>query len=325
MTPSLKRGLIALGGMSLAPRPVFARATGPLTVFNYHEVTDTPSPFSVEHGLNVTPSQFGQHLDWIRRHYEVVGIDALLANRLPVRAAMVTFDDGFASTFEVALPLLHARRMPSIVFVNGAVVQGDLLWAALVAWVYRHEPGLRRLLDERQRGRPLPPQVLLHPSDLRAFVQADPPPAFHEQVIAYTGRFGTAASLREAASYGAALGNHLDNHYNAASLTPVELTAAYARNRDWLRQFPHYRDVFSYPFGQPGTCYTAQTHVTLREAGAQRLFGAWALPNRDPRAFLIHRCTLSDRVNSLAAFRFEAAVRPHLNGMHRQQPASGVS
>lgn len=325
MSLSLKGGLIAIAGTGVAPSPVFTRASGPLTVFNYHEVTDTPSPFSVDHGLNVTPARFVRQLEWIGRHYEVIGIDALLANRVPARAALVTFDDGFASTFEVALPLLQARHMPSVVFVNGAVVQGDLLWAALVAWVHQREPELRRLVDTRRAGRLLPPQVLLHPSELAPFVPTGATGAFREQVLAYTGRFGTTAILADAASHGAALANHLDNHYNAASLTPAELTTAYGRNRDWLRQFPHYRDVFSYPFGQPGTCYTALTHDVLRQAGAQRVFGAWALPNRDPRAFLIHRCTLSDQVDSLAAFRFEAAVRPRLNGMRRPQPASGVS
>ncbi len=44
----------------------------------------------------------------------------MLSGRLPSRALLITFDDGYRSFVESALPVLRRFGLPSVLFVTGA-------------------------------------------------------------------------------------------------------------------------------------------------------------------------------------------------------------
>lgn len=74
------------------------------------------APYTLESGL------FGECLDFFQRHYNVVSLEQVLdaregRGRLPDRALLLTFDDGWADNAEHALPALQARGMPALMFV----------------------------------------------------------------------------------------------------------------------------------------------------------------------------------------------------------------
>ena len=56
----------------------------------------------------------------LARDYEVVGLDVVLSGKLPRRALLITFDDGYRSFIDVALPILRRLGLPSALFVTGA-------------------------------------------------------------------------------------------------------------------------------------------------------------------------------------------------------------
>ena len=72
--------------------------------------------------------------------YVLISLDACadwLEGRvvLPSRTAAVTFDDGYASVAEAALPVLQRLRVPATVFVVGGRLGLDNRWPSQPAWV----------------------------------------------------------------------------------------------------------------------------------------------------------------------------------------------
>ena len=65
---------------------------------------------------------FARCLDFFRRHYNVVSIAQVLdaratGARLPPRALLITFDDGWQDYVQYAMPAMHAAGMPGLLFV----------------------------------------------------------------------------------------------------------------------------------------------------------------------------------------------------------------
>jgi peptidoglycan/xylan/chitin deacetylase (PgdA/CDA1 family) len=96
-------------------------ALGPrVVVLMYHRIADPrgTDPFN----LCVTPERFAQQMDVLARFGRVMRLtelaDALSAGRLPRRAAVVTFDDGYVDNLEVAKPVLQRFGLPATVFMT---------------------------------------------------------------------------------------------------------------------------------------------------------------------------------------------------------------
>jgi biofilm PGA synthesis lipoprotein PgaB len=98
-----------------------APADRPLLVLAYHEIA-APSDALVPQ-YAVTPTTFVRHIDWLRNTgFTFVSVDEVLAARagratLPARAVLLTFDDGYASFYEHAWPMLKMLRIPAVVSV----------------------------------------------------------------------------------------------------------------------------------------------------------------------------------------------------------------
>lgn len=108
--------------------------TGPSKrfVFLYHDVSDAHAP---QHSpLYSTPvAKFKAQVELIARHFKLVSLEEVVANGSAEseRLASITFDDGFLSVKDAALPLLAARGIPFTVFVNSmAVKQNRLFYGA---------------------------------------------------------------------------------------------------------------------------------------------------------------------------------------------------
>lgn len=88
-----------------------------MSIFCYHAVDPAwSSP------LAVAPATFEAQCRWLARHRSVLDlVDAVdhvdRRGRLPRGLAALTFDDGFASVHEHALPVLTRHRLPATVFV----------------------------------------------------------------------------------------------------------------------------------------------------------------------------------------------------------------
>lgn len=121
------------------------RAGATLTVAMFHRVV-APGSAAARHAdptYTLPAPLFAEVLGFARRHWRVVGLAEVLAARqggtpLPPRALLLTFDDGWRDTLEVALPLLRAAGLPATVFVaTDALAEPEPWWwqeALLRAW-----------------------------------------------------------------------------------------------------------------------------------------------------------------------------------------------
>ena len=119
----------------LAPLP--AR----LTILTYHHIADQDPAYPYDPGVaDATPSQFRRQMELVARHGTPIGIDELVraldGAPLPRNPVMVTFDDGYRSCHDVALPILRAVGLRATFFVPTTfVTERRLYWWERIATV----------------------------------------------------------------------------------------------------------------------------------------------------------------------------------------------
>jgi peptidoglycan/xylan/chitin deacetylase (PgdA/CDA1 family) len=109
-----------------------------MSILCYHAIEPGwDSPLSVE------PADFARHAEWLARARDVVGLEQAVrrmsrSGRLSGRLSAITFDDGFASVYEHAFPVLARRRLPATVFLVAETLPPD---GRPVDWVDDAPPG----------------------------------------------------------------------------------------------------------------------------------------------------------------------------------------
>jgi peptidoglycan/xylan/chitin deacetylase (PgdA/CDA1 family) len=103
-----------------------ARAEPPgqrFVAISFHDVVDQPSDLGTD---SVTTKTFVQFLDWLKgTGWHAVSLDEVSAaargdRRLPDKAILLTFDDGYRSLYTRVFPLLKAYGFPALAAVVGS-------------------------------------------------------------------------------------------------------------------------------------------------------------------------------------------------------------
>ena len=90
-----------------------------LLCVNYHYVDPPAGPYPGIHGLS--REHFREHIGWLARYFEPIGIQALQAAlrgamALPSQACLITFDDALRCHGEIVADILHHDRIPATFF-----------------------------------------------------------------------------------------------------------------------------------------------------------------------------------------------------------------
>jgi peptidoglycan/xylan/chitin deacetylase (PgdA/CDA1 family) len=101
-------------------------------VLMYHGLADGASERDPL-GLCVTSGMFERQMRWlVRRGWHALDLDAYLASRFGSRSGrrtvLLTFDDGYQSTLELAFPLLRELGLPGLLFVPPGALGGTAQW-----------------------------------------------------------------------------------------------------------------------------------------------------------------------------------------------------
>jgi peptidoglycan/xylan/chitin deacetylase (PgdA/CDA1 family) len=88
-----------------------------VTILCYHSIDP-----KWESPLAVTPEAFAEHCAWLARSRRMLDLDTAVvqmdaSGRLPRRTGVITFDDGLAPVFDLALPVLQKHGIPATVFL----------------------------------------------------------------------------------------------------------------------------------------------------------------------------------------------------------------
>jgi peptidoglycan/xylan/chitin deacetylase (PgdA/CDA1 family) len=161
----LLRGVMQL--RRLAPVPI----VGIVTFHHIHDTADESDYLYDPDVADATPEQFRSRLELLARIGTPIGMEELMRGLegapLPPNPVMITFDDGYRSCHDVALPILREMGIPATFFVaTSFITERRMYWWERVALAVRAarrtrtrlsypapieidagDPGARRLLN----------------------------------------------------------------------------------------------------------------------------------------------------------------------------------
>jgi peptidoglycan/xylan/chitin deacetylase (PgdA/CDA1 family) len=293
----------------LSPRVRHAIDHG-LTVFAFHDVSNTPSDFAKQYGLVVSTKTFERQISWIKANFEIVHPSTILAEKpLPKRAAVITFDDGYLGTFENGLPILERLGVPSVIFLNmQPILHGTPILSATACFLERTSPSFAKFC--RGAGLKSPFHLSLNPSVWNNYQREDGPDD-QSEIGKFQGPFADMDTLRQWDGHPLiSYGNHLFEHWNAVALSPDELKDQYLYNEAELVKFSSRVNLFAFTNGQPDSCFSWRDIDLLKSLGAGRVFSTAGGVNRGRDEFFLGRVALceSDSTDAGLWFRIGRAV-----------------
>lgn len=151
------RSTVVDAAVALAARAactLASRIDGPrLSILIFHRVVAAVDPlFPGE----LDGARFERLMKLVARAFNVLSLPEaarrLAAAELSPRALAITFDDGYADNFDIALPILARLGLPATVFVSTGFLDGGRMWNDTVIECLRRTP--RETLDLGDHGLP---------------------------------------------------------------------------------------------------------------------------------------------------------------------------
>jgi peptidoglycan/xylan/chitin deacetylase (PgdA/CDA1 family) len=106
-------------------------------VLLYHDCAPVETPYTAGLSVTIPPAAFAAHMQYVSKHYRTVSLKDLVGMRggASDRLALVSFDDGYRSVYEHALPVLRRLELPAAVFlVTSSVGNRKLVWVNELNW-----------------------------------------------------------------------------------------------------------------------------------------------------------------------------------------------
>lgn len=278
-----------------------------LTVFCYHDVTNSPSDFCRENFLYVTPEVFDYQIGHIKKNFNIIHPDQLMENSLPPNPALVTFDDGYKSFFTNAIPILELHKTPVLIFLNMGPILGEISWPGLIVFLCEREPNFVKYLKSQIRlaenGRPL--FLSCSQRIVENYLRKNKK-EFKQVITDYVGNFADEKDLDKFSQNTYIFyGNHSYKHYVSSLLKDDEFLNDVEKNAKLLRKYPNYLEYFAFPFGQPKTTFTeSQAQLVLNSGVKKVFFSSASTLNIFPSDSLLDRITLLSDDNSSSKINY---------------------
>ncbi|WP_297211257.1 polysaccharide deacetylase family protein [uncultured Flavonifractor sp.] len=112
--------VLAAAGLCLIQ--VCSIARQPLTILMYHHIVPDGTQLNA---MTVTAQQFAGDMRWLKEagYTTVLPRELAAGDPLPEKAVLVTFDDGYASNYQYAFPVLQQLEMKAAIAVVGRCVE----------------------------------------------------------------------------------------------------------------------------------------------------------------------------------------------------------
>jgi peptidoglycan/xylan/chitin deacetylase (PgdA/CDA1 family) len=281
-------------------------------ILMYHAVSDDAEDYARFIGYDITHNsrEFAQQMELLARHYHPVTIDDVRqfvsgAKPLPPKAVAVTFDDGYADNFEVAMPVLNRAGAAASFYV--AVEPAD---TARPPWPARLRHAFfttRKPQWQDPSGKAWP--LIDGPSRQQAFLvavggcaclagtsQDDELRTIEQQLEAEAfappkNVMMTWEQVRKLAAAGHVVGSHTLTHPNVAHVAAGELDRELRESKRKLEQVLG-RPVTHFSYPAPGLTphWSEQTIAATRQLGYQTAVTSSTGPvRRGDSPFCLHR------------------------------------
>lgn len=262
---------------ALSPQGPQAR----LTILIFHRVLAQPDPlFPGEQDAR----RFNEILSWVARWFQVLPLDEAVVRlgqgTLPARAAVITFDDGYADNATQALPVLQRHGMKATFFVATAFLDGGRMWNDSVIEAVRafrgqvldlsdtglgaydlESHGPRRAAIETLLGR----IKYLEPGQRQEVVQSIVDKVGEHLPDDQMMRSEQVLELRNA---GMQIGAHTGSHPILQRIPDAQALAEITSSKAALESLlGEPVTLFAYPNGKPDVDYSARHVAMVRQAG----------------------------------------------------------
>ncbi len=247
-------------------------------VLLHHHVDTQKLPFLGD--LSLEKDIFLKQLSRLKSRYRFLTWpeykEALLSPREAIRSILLTFDDGFRSSWSIMSELAAEQAIPSLFFVNTRVLDnGYVPWTVQYYFLRSQNDGtlLKPLWKSISNGVPLSPAAArprLHECFSLSRVV--------EPIAEGLAQFGiTAAELAQKFDLYISsadiqkrhglleIGNHSHSHYVLSKLSEAEVQIDLQTSHQVLEQLLQKDpESFAYPFGIPGLHFNVRCRQALR-------------------------------------------------------------
>ncbi len=252
-----------------------------LSVLIFHRVHQQPDPlFPGEPDAEF----FDKALGWMKSWFNVLPLDEaasrLKTQTLPARAAAITFDDGYADNYHVALPILKKHGLTATFFIATGFLDGGIMWNDCVIELARRTAlneldldylalGLHSTGTLPQRRAAIDSLIsqikYLSPNERQELVNKC---VAHAQVVLPTDLMMTSSEVRGLRAAGMQIGAHTITHPILAS-TEIECARKeISESKLFLEELLGERiGLFAYPNGKPGVDYLPEHRSVVQQLG----------------------------------------------------------
>ena len=281
-----------------------------LTVLIFHRILPHKDPYQVE---EIDAKWFDELVGYLKEIFAIVplseALDMVAEDRLISRSLSITFDDGYADNFEVALPILKRQRVCATFFISTGFSDGRIMWNDKVLQIMRTSSvdflkladlGLPdcRLDDISSRYR-----SALKIIDALKYHRPEDRDEVIDRIAAIAGvgeyepimmRDSQIKSLFE---QGMEIGAHTVNHPILARLNEDEARSEIIESKRFLENLLGVKiRMFAYPNGKYGSDYTDRDVRIVRNAGFDyALTTHWGTVNKNSDFAQLPRFTPWDR------------------------------
>lgn len=267
----------------------------------YHNLVpdNAPSGYKLT-SITLRQAVFEQHIAWLSRYFEIVSLEVYLstAKERLGRKIAVTFDDGTATSFACAFPVLQKFKVPATFFVTtchldgGSLMPGCFLNAVFYEEIYPEmvfngSHFSLEMPNQRKQARSLAGRMVKESKDPMGFVRemekTYPLPADVRKY--YQGM--TLEQLKIAANSALVeIGAHTVTHPDLSSLPSENQRWEIAESKRVLEELTG-KSVryFAYPSGQ----YARTTIELVKDAGYQAAFATIPKYFGDEPAYEVER------------------------------------
>jgi peptidoglycan/xylan/chitin deacetylase (PgdA/CDA1 family) len=267
---------------------------------------------------------FDAMLGWLKSWFNVLPLDTAVAQlqdgTLPPRAAAISFDDGYADNYQIALPILQKHGLPATVFVATGFLDGGIMWNDAIIEMVRRAEGGRLDLDRFELGC----HEIASVSQRRAAIDAligqikyldvAARAELVAQCVAEVGShlpdnlMMSSDELRRLRQAGICIGAHTVSHPILASLPDDRAREEIGHGKavlEDLLQEPV--TLFAYPNGKPAADYLPEHVAMVRDAGfSAALSTVWGAAGSESDVFQLPRFMPWDRTQLKFGMRLAA-------------------
>jgi peptidoglycan/xylan/chitin deacetylase (PgdA/CDA1 family) len=105
----------------------------PLSILYYHHVFSNKNSYHLD---DLDEHNFDQQISFLTKHFNILSlkqaIELLKQKRLPSKALVISFDDGYQDNYTLAAPILEKNKCPATFFIATEGVKKGYLWNDII-------------------------------------------------------------------------------------------------------------------------------------------------------------------------------------------------